>query len=216
MSHDSRYCLRGELTYFINSKTIRRGMQFLRDSQQPEGGWVGSWGICFTYATMFALEGLALAGETYETSESARRACDYLVSKQRADGGWGESYKVCHLLPSSFGLHSVFGAGMRSIYMGRPRKYPSGPNVLGSIGTHVREVPSYGTDRKCCETGHVAAATGSWSRFTSCPSHPHVHDIIPGRLMGARGHRRELHSDVYVVVCELQALFYGLDAWEGT
>jgi hypothetical protein len=57
---------------------------------------VGSWGICFTYATMFALESLSLVGETYETSQSARRACDFLVSKQRADGGWGESYKVCH------------------------------------------------------------------------------------------------------------------------
>ena len=58
---------------------------------------MGSWGICFTYATMFALESLSLVGETYETSKSARRACDFLVSKQRADGGWGESYKVCHL-----------------------------------------------------------------------------------------------------------------------
>ncbi len=65
--------------------------------QQPEGGWVGYWGICFTYATMFALQSLCLAGETYETSDSVRRACDYLVSKQRADGGWGESYKVWNL-----------------------------------------------------------------------------------------------------------------------
>ncbi len=147
--------------HFINSKTIQRGIQFLKDVQQPEGGWVGSWGICFTYATMFALEGLGLAGETYKTSESARRACDYLVSKQRADGGWGESYKACHLLQSSFGRDSVFGAGMRSLCMGRARKYPGGPNVLGSDGTHVREVPSCGADRKGCETGHVAAATGS-------------------------------------------------------
>ena len=200
----------------MNSKTIQRGIQFLKVIQQPEGGWVGSWGICFTYATMFALEGLGLAGETYETSESARRACDYLVSKQRADGGWGESYKVCHLLQSSFGRDSAFGAGMQSICMGRPRKYAGGPNVLGSIGTHVREVPSYGAARKSCETGHVTAATGSWSRFTSCPTHPHVYDIIPGRLMGARGRRRELRSDMYNVIYELQVLFYGLDAREGT
>jgi lanosterol synthase len=83
-------------TRFINSKTIQRAITFLHAIQQPEGGWVGSWGICFTYATMFALESLSLVGETYETSQSARRACDFLVSKQRADGGWGESYKVCH------------------------------------------------------------------------------------------------------------------------
>jgi len=84
--------------------------------------------------------------------------------------------------------------------MDRARKYPCGPNVLGSNGTHVREVPSYGADRKSCETGHVAEATGSWSSFTSCPTHHHVHDIISGRLMGARGHRRELRLDMYVVI----------------
>ena len=70
----------------------------MHDTQKPEGGWVGFWGICFTYATMFALESYEFAGETYETSESARRACDFLVSKQRADGGWGKSYEVRHLL----------------------------------------------------------------------------------------------------------------------
>ena len=94
--HHRRWHLRGkELTYFIDSKTTARGVQFLKDIQQPEGGWAGYWGICFTYATMFALQSLCLAGESYETSEPVRRACDYLVGKQRADGGWGESYKVC-------------------------------------------------------------------------------------------------------------------------
>lgn len=43
---------------------------------------------------MFALESLALAGETYENSESVRKACQFLLGKQMADGGWGESYKV--------------------------------------------------------------------------------------------------------------------------
>jgi lanosterol synthase len=78
----------------INRNTIQRAIVFMHAIQQPEGGWVGSWGICFTYATMFALESLSLVGETYETSDSARRACDFLVSKQRADGGWGESYQA--------------------------------------------------------------------------------------------------------------------------
>jgi lanosterol synthase len=69
-------------------------MTYLHSAQKPCGGWIGSWGICLTYATMFALESLALVGETYETSESSRRACEFLVNKQREDGGWGESYKV--------------------------------------------------------------------------------------------------------------------------
>jgi hypothetical protein len=51
-------------------------------------------GICFTYATMFALESLAIAGETHENSAAVRRACDFLVSKQMEDGGWGETYMV--------------------------------------------------------------------------------------------------------------------------
>ena len=69
-------------------------------------------GICFTYATMFDLESLAIAGETHENSAAVRRACDFLVSKQMEDGGWGETYMVsislirCHyrltLLPSIF------------------------------------------------------------------------------------------------------------------
>ncbi|TFK98472.1 terpenoid cyclases/protein prenyltransferase alpha-alpha toroid [Pterulicium gracile] len=75
--------------------TITHAITYLHSVQQPSGGWVGCWGICFTYATQFALESLSLVGETYETSKSARRACEFLVGKQRGDGGWGESYKSC-------------------------------------------------------------------------------------------------------------------------
>ncbi|KAJ7050525.1 terpenoid cyclases/protein prenyltransferase alpha-alpha toroid [Mycena amicta] len=79
------------------ARTIKGAIKYLHNSQQPEGGWVGSWGICFTYAMQFALESLALVGETYETSESSRRACEFLLGKQREDGGWGESYKSCEV-----------------------------------------------------------------------------------------------------------------------
>jgi len=76
-------------------QTIRSAIVYLHSAQKPEGGWVGSWGICFTYATQFALESLSLVGETYENSEHAQRACKFLIGKQREDGGWGESYKSC-------------------------------------------------------------------------------------------------------------------------
>nr|APO20484.1 lanosterol synthase [Ganoderma lucidum] len=79
-------------------RTITHAVDYLHKAQRPEGGWFGSWGICFTYATQFALESLALVGETYETSAASRRACEFLVSKQRADGGWGESYKACEVI----------------------------------------------------------------------------------------------------------------------
>ncbi|KAF8801318.1 terpene synthase [Phlegmacium glaucopus] len=78
-------------------RTIKNAIKYLHEAQAPGGGWIGSWGICITYATQFALESLSLVGETYETSPHSRRACDFLLKKQRADGGWGESYKSCEL-----------------------------------------------------------------------------------------------------------------------
>ena len=70
-------------------------LRYIRKAQRPDGSWYGSWGICFTYAGMFALESLASVGETYASSEQARRGCEFFVSKQMLDGGWGESYKSC-------------------------------------------------------------------------------------------------------------------------
>ena len=89
-------------------RTITHAVDFLHKAQRLEGVWFGSWGICFTYATQFALESLSLVGETYATSDAARRACDFLVSKQRADGGWGESYKVRYTLPLFFPVRELF------------------------------------------------------------------------------------------------------------
>ena len=72
-----------------------RAIGYIRKAQYPNGSWYGSWGICFTYAGMFALESLASIGETYENSEHVRKGCDFFISKQREDGGWSESYKAC-------------------------------------------------------------------------------------------------------------------------
>lgn len=71
-----------------------RACQYIRNAQYADGSWYGSWGICFTYAGMFALESLASIGETYSNSEHVKKGCDFFISKQRADGGWSESYKV--------------------------------------------------------------------------------------------------------------------------
>ncbi|GAA6003609.1 hypothetical protein JCM10207_003508 [Rhodosporidiobolus poonsookiae] len=73
----------------------RAGIEWIKSRQRADGSWYGSWGICFTYATMFSVESLALAGETYATSDHAKRACEFLIGKQMEDGGWGESYKSC-------------------------------------------------------------------------------------------------------------------------
>lgn len=77
------------------SKIKQGALKYIRDAQRADGSWYGSWGICFTYAAMFALNSLRSIGETYENSERVRRGCDFLLSKQMADGGWGESYRSC-------------------------------------------------------------------------------------------------------------------------
>ena len=76
-------------------ETIQSAMKFLKGSQRADGSWYGSWGICFTYGTMFALEGFAATGLSYGTSEEVRRACNFLVKKQKDDGGWGEHWSSC-------------------------------------------------------------------------------------------------------------------------
>lgn len=78
------------------TKTLDGAVNYIRKAQRTDGSWYGSWGICFTYAGMFALESLASVGETYENSARVRKACEFFLGKQRKeDGGWGESYRSC-------------------------------------------------------------------------------------------------------------------------
>ncbi|ERF73195.1 hypothetical protein EPUS_03036 [Endocarpon pusillum Z07020] len=70
-------------------------LKYIRRAMRQDGSWYGSWGICFTYAGMFALESLASVGENYENSAQVGKACEFLLSKQMDDGGWGEDYRSC-------------------------------------------------------------------------------------------------------------------------
>ncbi|KAI1165151.1 terpenoid cyclases/protein prenyltransferase alpha-alpha toroid [Nemania serpens] len=74
---------------------VKRSVAWIKTAQQPDGSWYGNWAICYTYATMFALESLKSIGEKYDNSYYAKRGCDYLISRQREDGGWSESYRSC-------------------------------------------------------------------------------------------------------------------------
>ena len=76
-------------------RIIAGAIAYIHKSQRPDGLWYGAWGICFTYATMFAAESLRSVGETCTNSSYSRKACEALLAKQRTDGGWGESYKSC-------------------------------------------------------------------------------------------------------------------------
>ncbi|GMF29391.1 unnamed protein product [[Candida] boidinii] len=90
------------LTYFVKNYEYRkkdiqlsidRAIKYICNSQEPDGSWYGSWGICYTYAGMFALESLHHVNCNYNNSEYVKKGCDFLVSRQLEDGGWGESMK---------------------------------------------------------------------------------------------------------------------------
>ncbi|XP_022684079.1 achilleol B synthase isoform X3 [Setaria italica] len=78
-------------------KIIKRGASFLEKTQRKDGSWYGSWAVCFTYATFFAIKGLVAAGRMYHNSLSIRKACNFLLSKQLITGGWGENYLSCQI-----------------------------------------------------------------------------------------------------------------------
>uniref|UniRef100_A0A0D9XRJ6 Terpene cyclase/mutase family member n=1 Tax=Leersia perrieri TaxID=77586 RepID=A0A0D9XRJ6_9ORYZ len=78
-------------------KIIESGALFIEKQQRKDGSWYGSWAVCFTYATFFAIKGLTAAGRTYQNSSSIRMACDFLLSKQLSTGGWGENYISCQV-----------------------------------------------------------------------------------------------------------------------
>ena len=73
---------------------IQRGIEFIKRNQKSDGSWYGSWAICFTYGTWFAIEALTAVGESNQ-SPPIQKAVQFLLSKQNSDGGWGESYLSC-------------------------------------------------------------------------------------------------------------------------
>ncbi|KAI4195626.1 MAG: hypothetical protein LQ350_007097 [Teloschistes chrysophthalmus] len=74
---------------------IEEAVEWILKDQRPDGSWYGSWGICFTYAGMFALESLASVGRTYSNDERVRLGCKFFLDRQMDDGGWGETYRSC-------------------------------------------------------------------------------------------------------------------------
>ncbi len=78
-------------------QAINKGARYLRQRQQPAGGWPGAWGVCFTYGTWFAVRGLLAAGAA-PTDPALTLACEFLTSHQRDDGAWGEHPDSCRTL----------------------------------------------------------------------------------------------------------------------
>ncbi len=69
---------------------IRRGVDYLRRTQEIDGCWYGRWGVNYTYGTCFALRGLRAAGVDARDA-AILTAGEWIRSAQNPDGGWGES-----------------------------------------------------------------------------------------------------------------------------
>lgn len=69
---------------------VRRGVEYLRRTQEADGSWYGRWGVDYIYGTYLALRGLRASGED-DREAHVLRAGEWLRSIQNADGGWGES-----------------------------------------------------------------------------------------------------------------------------
>ena len=73
-----------------NHAAVRRGVDYLIESQEADGSWYGRWGVDYIYGTFLALRGLQAAGEN-DHEAYIQRALEWVRSIQNFDGGWGES-----------------------------------------------------------------------------------------------------------------------------
>ncbi len=69
---------------------MRRAVDYLVRTQEPDGSWFGRWGVNYVYGTGAVLPALVAAGIP-PSDARIRRAVRWLIEHQNADGGWGET-----------------------------------------------------------------------------------------------------------------------------
>ncbi len=79
----------GQCDYEISNPVVRRGINFIKRTQEDDGSWWGRWGVNHIYGTWSVLSGLASVGEDM-SKPYVQRAVQWLKNCQNADGGWGE------------------------------------------------------------------------------------------------------------------------------
>ena len=64
-------------------------VDYLIETQEPDGSWFGRWGMNYIYGTWSVLCALNIAGIGHEHG-AIQRAIAFLRINQNPDGGWGE------------------------------------------------------------------------------------------------------------------------------
>ena len=82
--------LLGTLGYRDDHPSVRRALDYLWGTQEPEGCWYGRWGVNYIYGTWQVLQGLA-ALEFPMDHPRIHRAVAWLESTQQPSGAWGET-----------------------------------------------------------------------------------------------------------------------------
>lgn len=72
---------------------VRRALAFIERTQEPEGCWIGRWGVNYIYGTWQVLQGLRQIGYDMD-APMVRKAVAWLKSVQQPGGGWGESCRT--------------------------------------------------------------------------------------------------------------------------
>ncbi len=73
-----------------DSPAVRRGLNYLRREQMPDGSWFGRWGVNYVYGTGGVLPAFDAAAIDM-SKRRFQRAASWLRDHQNPDGGWGET-----------------------------------------------------------------------------------------------------------------------------
>jgi squalene-hopene/tetraprenyl-beta-curcumene cyclase len=80
----------GHYGYGVEHPQVRRAVDFLRQTQDERGCWIGRWGVNYLYGTWQVLCGLNRIG--FDRGDAmVRHAVAWLQKVQQPGGGWGET-----------------------------------------------------------------------------------------------------------------------------
>lgn len=82
-------CL-SHLGYRVDHAAVQAALAFLQSKQEPEGCWIGRWGVNYIYGTWQAICGLNRIGQDMN-APWVQRAGQWLRSVQQRDGSFGET-----------------------------------------------------------------------------------------------------------------------------